>query len=187
MANTQHLLATFIVCCAVPLCFSNCRAQDFNPRLPELPKWNLDGFKQIPTRPELFKTTVWLNVFFSKIVCTWWPAAALCFVIVLVPHLKCLLRQQPEIIVMRGYPSEIHHVVTKDGYILELHRIPAKSRNSRVVYIQHGVFQSSNEWVLSSSDRSLGFILLISYFATSLNAVFQSVTHLNFDSCSQIL
>uniref|UniRef100_A0A6A7G7I7 Gastric triacylglycerol lipase-like n=2 Tax=Hirondellea gigas TaxID=1518452 RepID=A0A6A7G7I7_9CRUS len=30
----------------------------------------------------------------------------------------------PELIRAQGYPSEIHKVVTRDGYILELHRIP---------------------------------------------------------------
>lgn len=30
----------------------------------------------------------------------------------------------PEIIRRRGYPVEVHHVRTEDGYILELHRIP---------------------------------------------------------------
>lgn len=57
---------------------------------------------------------------------------------------------------MRGYPSEVHLVVTEDGYILELHRIPAKSANRRPVYLQHGVFQKSNLWVASPVEKSLG-------------------------------
>ncbi|KAK5979579.1 Ab-hydrolase associated lipase region [Trichostrongylus colubriformis] len=30
----------------------------------------------------------------------------------------------PEIIRYWGYPVEVHYAVTRDGYILELHRIP---------------------------------------------------------------
>lgn len=30
----------------------------------------------------------------------------------------------PELIQVRGYPAEVHHVTTDDGYILEMHRIP---------------------------------------------------------------
>ncbi|RXG54876.1 Gastric triacylglycerol lipase, partial [Armadillidium vulgare] len=35
-----------------------------------------------------------------------------------------LIRLTPEIIQSFGYPAEVHHVTTEDGYILELHRIP---------------------------------------------------------------
>ncbi|KAF2353557.1 AB-hydrolase lipase domain [Trinorchestia longiramus] len=35
------------------------------------------------------------------------------------------LRLVPELIREENYPSEIHKVVTEDGYVLELHRIPA--------------------------------------------------------------
>ncbi|XP_042890933.1 lipase 3-like isoform X1 [Penaeus japonicus] len=30
----------------------------------------------------------------------------------------------PDLIQVRGYPAEVHHVTTRDGYILQLHRIP---------------------------------------------------------------
>jgi len=60
---------------------------------------------------------------------------------------------------MRGYPSETHYVTTEDGYIIELHRIPALKANQKPVYLQHGVFGKSNEWILTSSERSLGFQL----------------------------
>ncbi|XP_071532930.1 LOW QUALITY PROTEIN: lipase lipl-4-like [Panulirus ornatus] len=30
----------------------------------------------------------------------------------------------PQLIAARGYPAETHHVITEDGYILEVHRIP---------------------------------------------------------------
>lgn len=39
----------------------------------------------------------------------------------------------PEIVRYWGYPCEVHHVTTQDGYILEMHRIPygkvGKSKN----------------------------------------------------------
>ncbi|KAB7499657.1 Lipase member M [Armadillidium nasatum] len=50
----------------------------------------------------------------------------------------------PEIIQSFGYPAEVHHVTTEDGYILELHRIPygvnGPSEEVRpVAFLQHGL------------------------------------------------
>jgi lysosomal acid lipase/cholesteryl ester hydrolase len=54
-----------------------------------------------------------------------------------------MFRLQPEIIRFRGYPVEIHQVITADDYILEMHRIPHSKSGAtltvgRPVYIQHG-------------------------------------------------
>ncbi|XP_046459313.1 gastric triacylglycerol lipase-like [Daphnia pulex] len=74
----------------------------------------------------------------------------------------------PEIIAYRGYPIEIHHVVTDDGYILELHRIPFgscetcfKNRTIRrkPVFLQHGMMTTDHTWLFSSSNNSLAYIL----------------------------
>ncbi|XP_032797769.1 lipase lipl-4 isoform X1 [Daphnia magna] len=76
----------------------------------------------------------------------------------------------PEIIYHRGYPVEIHHVVTDDGYILALHRIPSGRRESypqngtshlkrRPVFLQHGMMGSDHFWLVSSTNNSLAFIL----------------------------
>ena len=64
---------------------------------------------------------------------------------------------QPQIIERRGYPVEIHQVTTDDGYILEIHRIPAQKSNGpkKVVFLQHGVLESSGAWVVNPSSRSL--------------------------------
>lgn len=72
---------------------------------------------------------------------------------------------------MRGYPVETHSVITDDGYILEMHRIPygikkrkhQKYRRHRpAVLLQHGNFQSSIDWVLNdSTDNCLGEIYLL--------------------------
>ncbi|XP_064094356.1 gastric triacylglycerol lipase-like [Macrobrachium nipponense] len=43
------------------------------------------------------------------------------------PH---TLLPTPGLIRARGYPAEVHHVATEDGYILELHRIPFSPRRS---------------------------------------------------------
>ncbi|XP_026482357.1 lipase 3-like [Ctenocephalides felis] len=69
----------------------------------------------------------------------------------------------PEIIEKHGYPSEIHHVQTSDGYILELHRVPhAKERpdsvTKGVAFLQPGLLASSAGFVVSG-DKSLGLYL----------------------------
>nr|XP_045585758.1 gastric triacylglycerol lipase-like [Procambarus clarkii] len=73
----------------------------------------------------------------------------------------------PELIQVRGYPAEVHHVTTDDGYILEMHRIPhgrnGRRRSSngepRVVFVMHGVLFSSAGFVLNDPDQALAFIL----------------------------
>nr|CAD2128116.1 unnamed protein product [Meloidogyne enterolobii] len=75
----------------------------------------------------------------------------------------------PEIIKYYGYKCEIHKVTTKDGYILEMHRIPfGRNLNEAeenlkptkpVVYLQHGLLASSFDWVANLPNQSLGFIL----------------------------
>ena len=62
-----------------------------------------------------------------------------------------------------GYPAEEHHVTTKDGYILSLQRIPKGIKgapsNGQVVFMQHGLFSSSADYVMNLPEQSLGFIL----------------------------
>lgn len=65
-----------------------------------------------------------------------------------------------EIIKNNGYTVEVHNVVTKDGYILELHRIPRsksgqKPTRNHPVYMHHGIFGSSADWVLGGANISL--------------------------------
>uniref|UniRef100_A0A7I4YFX5 Lipase n=2 Tax=Haemonchus contortus TaxID=6289 RepID=A0A7I4YFX5_HAECO len=69
----------------------------------------------------------------------------------------------PEIIKHWGYPVEVHHVVTPDGYILEMHRIPygkaGPSNTSRpVVFLQHGLECSSSDWIMNLPDQSAGYV-----------------------------
>ncbi|XP_042894189.1 lipase 3-like [Penaeus japonicus] len=77
----------------------------------------------------------------------------------------------PELIQARGYPSEVHHVVSPDGYVLELHRIPCGRRHlvhgrycntgvrRRVVFIQHCLLCSSADFVMNDPDQALGFVM----------------------------
>lgn len=69
-----------------------------------------------------------------------------------------------EIISFRGYPVEAHDVVTSDGYILELHRIPGNNnrtdlqKKGRPVFIQHGLMDTSGRFVATSMENSIGLI-----------------------------
>jgi len=65
-----------------------------------------------------------------------------------------------EIIKKIGYAVEVHDVVTDDGYILELHRIPRNKSGqdptrNHPVFLHHGILGSSADWVLGGADISL--------------------------------
>ena len=67
-----------------------------------------------------------------------------------------------------GYPSETHEVITEDGYILNMHRIPF-GKNSPLedgvkrpaIYLQHGLLCSSADWVMWTEEKSLGVVYLV--------------------------
>ncbi|XP_064125672.1 lipase member J isoform X1 [Loxodonta africana] len=71
-----------------------------------------------------------------------------------------------EIISYWGYPDEAYDIVTEDGYILGLYRIPRGKTNNinnsaqrLVVYLQHGLLTSASSWISNLPNNSLGFIL----------------------------
>uniref|UniRef100_A0A914WSG0 Lipase n=1 Tax=Plectus sambesii TaxID=2011161 RepID=A0A914WSG0_9BILA len=72
----------------------------------------------------------------------------------------------PQIIARWGYPAETHHVVTEDGYVLEMHRIPsgkgkkseADGRRRPVVFMQHGLLSCSSNWVTNLPNESASYI-----------------------------
>ncbi|VDD86864.1 unnamed protein product, partial [Enterobius vermicularis] len=61
-----------------------------------------------------------------------------------------------------GYPWETHSVVTNDGYVLVMHRIPyGKPRPKEprpVVFLQHGLLCTSSVWVMNLPHQSPAFI-----------------------------
>lgn len=70
-----------------------------------------------------------------------------------------------ERIASHGYPSESHEVVTEDGYVLTLFRIPYshklrnQNENRPAVLLQHGLFSNSDCWLTSGPDNSLAYLL----------------------------
>ncbi|XP_059046715.1 gastric triacylglycerol lipase-like [Achroia grisella] len=71
----------------------------------------------------------------------------------------------PQLIVLQGYPAESHTVMTDDGYILTIHRIPY-SKNSpgkvsprKTVLLHHGLLGSSADWIIAGPDKGLAYIL----------------------------
>lgn len=76
-----------------------------------------------------------------------------------------------ELCAVFGYTPEEHVVLTKDGYLLGLHRLPSKQGETRtdpgtstgkpVVYLHHGLLMNSEIWVcLTSEERCLPFALV---------------------------
>jgi lysosomal acid lipase/cholesteryl ester hydrolase len=71
---------------------------------------------------------------------------------------------------LHGYEHEEHVVITQDGYLLGLHRLPSprdahqaspgSSTGKPVVYLHHGLLMNSEVWVcLTSAERCLPFVL----------------------------
>ncbi|KAH8359978.1 hypothetical protein KR093_009844 [Drosophila rubida] len=64
-----------------------------------------------------------------------------------------------------GYPAEHHHIVTEDGYIVGVFRIPYshKLQNQNeyrpIVLIQHGLTSCSDAWILNGPDDGLPYLL----------------------------
>ena len=56
---------------------------------------------------------------------------------------------------LEGYPVEEHTVLTDDGYLLRMHRIPGGAK-SQAVFLQHGILASSFDWVLPGKEKGLG-------------------------------
>ncbi|KAL2999624.1 hypothetical protein AAZX31_09G170100 [Glycine max] len=61
-----------------------------------------------------------------------------------------------DVITDLGYPYEAIRVITADGYILLLERIPRRD-SRKAVYLQHGVFDSSMGWVSNGVVGSPAF------------------------------
>lgn len=70
---------------------------------------------------------------------------------------------QTEIAIRHGYSAESYSVITEDGYMLNIHRIPCGRAGCdgirQPVFLQHGILASSADWVLSGPEKALGFML----------------------------
>lgn len=71
-----------------------------------------------------------------------------------------ILCDKPDLLRKYGYPVEVHHVQTMDGYILEMHRIVREK--SIPVLLVHGLLDSSATWVMMGPDKGLGRYFTIS-------------------------
>jgi lysosomal acid lipase/cholesteryl ester hydrolase len=80
-------------------------------------------------------------------------------------------RDFEELCMIYGYIHEEHVVLTKDGYLLGLHRLPSKqgqrkdspgtSTGKPVVYLHHGLLMNSEVWIcLTDAERCLPFVLV---------------------------
>lgn len=63
-----------------------------------------------------------------------------------------------------GYEFEEHKVITPDGYILTVYRIPGgkispPKQGKLVVFFQHGLLSSSADWLTIGKERSLVYML----------------------------
>ncbi|XP_017442614.1 uncharacterized protein LOC108347709 isoform X2 [Vigna angularis] len=61
-----------------------------------------------------------------------------------------------DVITELGYPYEAIRVITADGYVLLLERIPRRDAR-KVVYLQHGIFDSSMGWISNGVVGSPAF------------------------------
>ncbi|XP_053961534.1 lipase 3-like isoform X2 [Anastrepha ludens] len=56
-----------------------------------------------------------------------------------------------------NYPVEEHTVHTADGYVLQLHRLPQPQ--GKPVFLMHGLFDSSDTWIIQGPKHGLGYYL----------------------------
>lgn len=66
-----------------------------------------------------------------------------------------------ELMEKAGYKGEAHKVITEDGYILKLHRLPPRSVNSTKppVFLMHGLFAASADYLVTGPKTALAYLL----------------------------
>lgn len=71
----------------------------------------------------------------------------------------------PQLIALNGYTAESHTVVTDDGYILTVHRIPYNRNTTdrtsfrKTVLLHHGLLGSSADWIIPGPEKGLAYVL----------------------------
>ncbi|CEO97289.1 Lipase [Plasmodiophora brassicae] len=70
----------------------------------------------------------------------------------------------PQLVAYNGYPCETHEVVARDGFLLNMFRIPHGRRGPSlgprpVVLLQHGLLDSAAAFLLNEREQSLAYIL----------------------------
>jgi len=70
----------------------------------------------------------------------------------------------PTFVKAMNYPVQTHKITTEDGYILTFFRIQAKNQNAfkkglPVVYLQHGLLDSADTWVIDDEPNCPGLQL----------------------------
>lgn len=65
-----------------------------------------------------------------------------------------------------GYPFEVHYITTTDGYILQIHRFPAKTskatsnkKSAPAIILMHGLLGSSADWIVTGPKRSFALYM----------------------------
>lgn len=79
-----------------------------------------------------------------------------------------------------GYPAEQHNVTTEDGYDIVFFRIPGGPKSlpttgKPMVFLQHGLFLSSDSWVLMGPSNDLGTVKFCHRMIFSYTCVFMKV------------
>ncbi|KAK7113543.1 gastric triacylglycerol lipase-like [Littorina saxatilis] len=71
-----------------------------------------------------------------------------------------------QLITSKGYPCENHYITTKDGFILNMQRIPhglkpnpKPGAEKPVIILQHGLESSSSNWLDNLVNESLAYLL----------------------------
>ncbi|XP_063385556.1 lipase 3-like [Cydia fagiglandana] len=61
-----------------------------------------------------------------------------------------------QLIAKYGHSVETHDVLTEDGYILKMFRIPS---DGPVVYLQHGLLGSADDYIVAGPDSGIAYLL----------------------------
>jgi len=65
-------------------------------------------------------------------------------------------RTVEDVITANGYPYESFNIVTADGYVMKLERLPRRGEG-KVVLLQHGIFDTAMPWVGGGINHSIAF------------------------------